>query len=101
MVLSILLYTNLGLDWAQTKEKDDEGWAARQFSNEIKSKGGSIVDIEPSKYGRLHMITIKYVAPSLVHYQNNNSWSHNLCAVHIRENNNLVQVLFRKTGKEW
>lgn len=69
MVLSILLYTNLGLDWAQTTEKDEEGWVARQFSNEIQSNGSSVVDSEPTKYGRLQMITVEYGAPSLAkHY---------------------------------
>lgn len=69
MVLSILLYTNLGLDWAQTMEKDVEGWVPIQFSNEIKQKGSSIVDSEHSEYSRLHMIKIEYVALSLAkHY---------------------------------
>lgn len=46
-------------------EKDEERCVARRFSHEIKSKGSSIVDSELSKYGKLHMITIKHVAPSL------------------------------------
>lgn len=50
------------------------------------------------------MITMDYGAPSLpsiFHYRNNNSWSHNLYVVHIIEINTLVQVLFGKTEKKW